>query len=387
MVDEAEREARMALACVVEPGDLRLAGLLRDHTPVEVWQGLRRSAADNAWTRRTRALSLRPVLLLARTHRLRFVVPGDEEWPAPLTALGSCEPVQDGGGVPVGLWVKGRAPLADLARDAVAIVGSRASTAYGDRVAADLGAGLAASGTTVVSGAAYGIDAAAHRGALAEGGPTVAVLAGGLDEAYPRAHAALIAEIAGHGAVVSEVPPGEHPTRRRFLTRNRLIAALAAGTVIVEAGVRSGARNTVTWANALGRLVMAVPGPVGNATSVGPHRLIRDGEAVLVTGLGDIRELIAPAGECLVAPQGQVRLLDTLDAAQRAVHEALPGRGSRDTGDLALRAGLGVREALVALDGLCERGLAERTADGWKLGRVQDRPLPSAQQEGGGGEG
>lgn len=377
----------MSLACVVEAGDLRLAGLLRDHTPEEVWQGLRRSTADNAWTRRARAHALRPVLLLARTHGLRFVVPGDEEWPACLQGLGACEPVQDGGGLPVGLWVRGEQSLAALARDAVAIVGSRASTAYGDRVAADLGAGLAGSGTTVVSGAAYGIDAAAHRGALAERGPTVAVLAGGLDEAYPRAHAALVAEIAAHGAVVSEIPPGEHPTRRRFLTRNRLIAALSAGTVIVEAGVRSGARNTVTWANALGRLVMAVPGPVGNATSVGPHRLIRDGEAVLVTGLDDVREMVAPAGEELVTPHAQVRLLDTLDADQRAVHEALPGRGSRDTGDLALRAGLGIRETLVALDGLCERGLAERAPDGWKLGRTQDRPLPSPQQQRGGGDG
>lgn len=387
MVDDDERVARMALGCVVEPGDLKLKQLLRRFGPVEVWETLRRSLTDSAWTRRARALDLRAVELLARQHRLRFIVPGDEEWPGHLAALDTCEPVQESGGAPVGLWLRGEHVLAGLAATAVALVGSRASTAYGDRVTADLGAALAAEGVTVVSGGAYGIDAAAHRGALAEKGPTVAVLAGGLDEFYPRAHVNLLGEVAAHGLVVSEVPPGEHPTRRRFLTRNRLIAALTAGTVIVEAGVRSGARNTVTWANACGRSVMAVPGPIGNPTSYTPHRLIREGEAVLVTGLAEVMELVGPVGASLPVKPTQPRLLDLVDADQHAVYEALPARGSRDAGDLALRAGLTVRETLVALNGLCDAGLAGVADDGgWRLGRVQDQPVPSAHQERGRGD-
>lgn len=378
----------MALACVVEPGDPKLKALLAEYSPVEVWESLQRSEADTAWTRRTRALQLRPIRLLTRKYGLRFIVPGDEEWPAPLDALGLCEPVQDSCGVPVGLWVRGEQSLATLSARAVALVGSRASTAYGDRVAAELAASLVVEGVTVVSGGAFGIDAAAHRGALAEGGPTVSVMAGGLDEFYPRAHSSLLAQVAEHGALVAEVPPGEHPTRRRFLTRNRLIAALSLGTVVVEAGLRSGARNTVTWASACGRPVMAVPGPIGNATSATPHRLIRQGEATLVSSPIEVLELVSPAGECLPEHASQPRLLDLLDADQRAVYEALPSRGSRDTGDLALRAGLGMRETLMALNGLCDAGLARSCEDGgWRLGRVQDRPVGSAHQQAGGGDG
>lgn len=388
MVDDEERQARLALACVIEPGDLRLKGLLARFEPAEVWASLTRAGADNAWGRRARALDVRTVELLARKHGLRFIVPGDDEWPPQLAVLAACEPVQESGGAPIGLWVRGERSLAGVTATAVALVGSRASTAYGDRVSADLGAALAAEGVTVVSGGAYGIDAAAHRGAIAENGPTVAVLAGGLDEFYPRAHANLLGEVASYGAVVSEVPPGEHPTRKRFLVRNRLIAALAAGTVVVEAGVRSGARNTVTWANACGRVVMAVPGPIGNPTSYTPHRLIREGEAVLVTGLADVMEVVGPVGESQPIKPSQPRLLDLLSDSQRAVYEALPSRGSRATGDLSLRAGLTVRDTLVALNGLCDAGLAGAADDGgWRLGRIQDRPVPSSQQEGGGGDG
>lgn len=376
MVEDAERQARMALSCVVEGGDLDLVGLLSRYTPEEVWHSLRTGTADTTWILRARALRLSGVDALARRHGVRFIVPGDDEWPTGVDDLTGAEPVQKSGGAPVGLWVRGTHPLGRLVGGAVAVVGSRASTAYGDRVAAELAGSLVPAGRTVISGGAYGIDAAAHRGALAEDGPTVAVLAGGLDEVYPKAHAGLFAAVAEGGALVSEVPPGEHPTRRRFLTRNRLIAALGVGTVVVEASVRSGARNTVSWATSMNRLVMAVPGPVSNPTSWTPHRLIRDQQASLVTGIDDVAELLSPLGESWVDRPEAARVLDLLSEVERRVYEALPARGSRDAGDVALRAGVGVREALTALADLSDRGLARPGDQGWRLGPRQDAPVP-----------
>ncbi|WP_342373278.1 DNA-processing protein DprA [Propioniciclava soli] len=382
MPDEVdERGARMRLACVVEPGDPAIGPLLREFGAPAVWEQLLRPGPDGAWRRRAAALDLRGVRVLMHRHGLRFIVPGDDEWPEQLAPLEYCEPVQGSRGVPLGLWVCGQGSLAELTRSSVALVGSRASTAYGERLACDLAADLAAGrphGTplTVVSGAAFGIDAAAHRGALAEDGPTVAVLAGGLDTPYPKAHEALLGRIAHTGVVVSENAPGETPSRRRFLSRNRIIAALSLGTVIVEAALRSGARNTVTWASACGRPVMAVPGPVGSATSATPHRLIRGGEAVLVERVEDIREQVGRFGELAPGRPPQDRLFDHLDAPERAVYEALPSRGGRDAGDVALRSGLALPACLAVLAHLAEQDLAERSDQGgWRIGRVQDRPV------------
>lgn len=383
MADLDERRARMALSCVVEAGDLRLRDRLRLQRPEQAWRDVRAGRAEDVWVRRAAELDLAEVEGLAERHGIRFLIPSDADWPAGLAVLDHGEPVQNWGGMPVGLWARGTGSLADLATDAIAVVGCRASTAYGERVAGELGSGLAVLGTTVVSGGAYGIDAAAHRGALAEEGPVVAVMAGGLDEFYPRAHTALLEAVAEHGLVVSETPPGEPPSRRRFLTRNRLIAALSAGVVVVEGTARSGARNTVSWATSCLRPVMAVPGPVGNSTSYLPHWLIRSNEATLVTGVADVREMVAPMGEELVERESQPRLLDLLDGAEGAAYEALPSRGSRDTGDIALRAGLTIPAALVALEGLRAKGLAASAPDGgWRLGVVQDRPATSAEQEG-----
>ena len=179
----------------------------------------------------------------------------------------------------------------------------------------------------------------------------MAFLAGGADEPYPRANERLLKQVAEHGALVSEYPPGEHPTRRRFLARNRLIAAMTQGTVMVEAAARSGARNTVTWASGCGRIVMAVPGPVGSATSYTPHRLIREGEASLVTCADEVREMIEPLGVVAPLRPGTQRLLDGLDARQLAVYEALPARGSRDVGELSLRSRIPVGACLDLLQG------------------------------------
>ena len=376
MPDE-EREARMALAAVAEAGDPRIGPLVEQFGAAAVWQGLLTTKADTPWARRARALDLRPARLLARRHGLRYVIPGDPEWPAGLGDLATCDPVQDMAGPPLGLWVAGGLELGSAVGGSVAMVGSRASSAYGDRMAGDLAAGLAEERVTVLSGGAYGLDAAAHRGALAGDGVTVAVLAGGIDEPYPRSHAGLLARVAATGLLVSEHHPGEHPTRRRFLARNRLIAALSAATVIVEGALRSGARNTVSWASACHRPVLAVPGPASSATSLTPHRLIREGEAVLATSVAHILEAIRPVGAGLEEQRPRTdRLLDGLDREALAVVEALPSRGGRDAGEVSLRAGLTVPATLSALGRLAESGLARRREDGlWRRGDVHDRPL------------
>ena len=193
---------------------------------------------------------------------MRWVCPHDSEWPKALDDLATAGDLHRRGGVPYGLWVRGVHDLSELATRAVAVVGARASTAYGDDVAGDLAAGLGDAGVTVVSGAAYGIDAAAHRGVLAVGGRTVAVLACGADVTYPRGHEGLLAQALSSGVVVSEAAPGAPPSRIRFLARNRLIAALAPAVVVVEASWRSGALTTLKWGELLSRACLGVPGPV-----------------------------------------------------------------------------------------------------------------------------
>lgn len=216
---------------------------------------------------------------------IRHITPADEEWPAQL-----------GGDMCSELWVRGSlVNLSEATAGSVAIVGSRSATSYGADVASSMANSLAGDRNdprAIVSGAAFGIDQAAHRGALAAHGVTIAVLACGVDRVYPSAHRQLLDYIADTGAIVSAYPPGTGPTRTQFLARNRIIAALSAGVVVVEAAVRSGALSTARHALELGRPVMAVPGPVTSATSVGPHSLIRHDKAALVTSADDVRELL-----------------------------------------------------------------------------------------------
>ena len=250
----------------------------------------------------------------------------------------------------------------------MAVVGSRSATTYGTDVAAELGAGLARAGRAVVSGAAYGIDQAAHRGALAGDGATVAVLACGVDRAYPVAHRPLLDHLAGHGAVVSELAPGCAPTRVRFLSRNRVIAALSRGTVVVEAAVRSGALNTASWTARLHRPLMGVPGPVTSAPSEGVHQLIRSGAATLVTRAGDVLELTGAMGEHLSeAVQAPVNARDRLTRRQQRVLDAVPVVRPAPAHSIARTAGLGQTEVTAVLDGLVRCGFAERLPTGWRL--------------------
>lgn len=287
-----ERTARMVLSMLVEPDDAVTGRLLATAGGVET---LRLAESDSSvpglgdvdaqvWRghfTNPGIDSLDERLLQARRSGLGVLIPGDDEWPGSLSDLGERAPYV--------LWTRGASsflarPLADL----VTITGARAATPYGEHVAGSLASDLAAAERIVVAGGAYGIEGAAHRAALAIGGDTIAVLANGVDRAYPAGHGELLGRVADVGLLVSEVAPGATPTRHRFLARARLTAALSAATVVVEASARSGSMKVAQDARQLGRDVGAVPGPVTSATSVGPHRLLAEGHARLVTGSSDL---------------------------------------------------------------------------------------------------
>lgn len=294
----------------------------------------------------------------------RLVTPDDDDWPRwRLLAFDALGDGRDDGG-PLALWMVGRRSVDELTARAIGVVGTRAASAYGEHVTAEIAGDLAADGWTIVSGAAFGIDAAAHRAALATGGRTVAILACGVDRAYPAGHGRLLQQIAVDGAVISEYAPGTTPARYRFLARNRLVAGLSDGVVVVEAGWRSGARNTATWGRRLGRPVLAVPGPVTSAASTGCHRMIREGEARLVASAADVVEEAGPIG-VEGDGRGPVRALDVLGGDAATVYEALPGSGSRGTQELAQESGLPVDRVRAILPALELDGFVGWDDTGW----------------------
>lgn len=365
-----DRQARMALSCVVDCGEPAACELVEVSGSDAAWAQARDGVLGAAVAARVAALDLGLVRRRAEDAGIRFVVPGDEEWPTQLGDLRFGSPLNRRGGVPPGLWLRGPGHLSSMSRRAVAVVGARACTSYGSGVAADLGADLAGEGVAVVSGGAFGIDAAAHRGALAVSGPTVCVLANGLDVPYPAGNAALLQWIAREHLLVSELPPGATPTRVRFLARNRVIAALAQGTVVVEAALRSGARNTASWALECNRQLMAVPGPVHSNLSAAPHLMVRDGLATLVTGAADVLDLVSPAGEHLLPiVHGPSRPTDALDPGRLAVFEAVPARGWASAGDISLSSGVALPRCLAELTQLELSGWVEGDAAGWRVVR------------------
>jgi DNA processing protein len=374
----SDRVARVALSRLSEPGDLRL-GALVGRLGAEVVYDLLRREEDVAGVYTdvaARLRGLRPERELEDAERrgIRFVCPGDPEWPPGLADLEHAEPLQQRGGAPLGLWLRGPGELKETCARSVAVVGSRSATTYGVGVAGELGADLGRAGVSVVSGAAFGIDQAAHRGALAVKAPTVAVLACGVDRAYPSAHRNLLDYIADTGLVVSELPPGCAPTRYRFLARNRVIAALTQGTVVVEAAARSGALNTANWATRLNRLLMGVPGPVTSAPSEGVHELLRAGDAALVTRGSDVLELISPVGSFLApVPRGPEHARDRLTDADRQVLDAVPVTQPAETASIARAAGVALPAAAAALDRLASGGFVVPVGAGWLLA-ARDTP-------------
>lgn len=372
-----ERLARVALARLGEPGEARLAGLTAELGAVQLYDALcaERDPQGLLTDVAGRLASVDPErdLRIAARQGIRHVVPGDAEWPSRLDDLVGAGSLHERGGPPIGLWVRGPLDLSTIDR-CVAVVGSRSATSYGLRVAEEITARVARSGATVVSGAAFGIDQAAHRGALSVDGSTVAVLACGADRAYPQAHRALIEHIATVGAVVSESPPGCAPTRIRFLARNRLIAALGTGTVVVEAAIRSGALNTANWSERLHRVLMGVPGPVTSAQSQGVHQLFRTGAAAVVTGGDDVLELVGGSGQHLRAdPRGPTRPRDRLTSRERQVIDGVPVHTPAPADSVARTAGMGLIEVRGTLGRLSTCGLVELVAGGWRLTDGADR--------------
>jgi DNA processing protein len=390
-----EKLARTALTYLAEPGDPALGALLAICEPAEVLAAIKadmlpgtgpgcgdtpasRAALERAlgrWRVRLPGLPDEEGIAAACRDDIRLICPGDVDWPEALDQLGQARPYA--------LWLRGNGDLRFACSRSVSMVGSRAATGYGTHVAGEIAADLGERGWAVVSGGAYGIDAAAHRGALAAEAVTIAVLACGVDYPYPAGHANLFAAIAVQGLLMSEWPPGRHPGRMRFLVRNRVIAGLGCGTVIVEAGERSGALNTARHAADLGKPLMAVPGPVTSAQSAGCHRIIRDWGASCVTRAADIIEMLSPISvpDALApggAPEpaylpgadpGSGPSRDDLDADSARVLDALPARGGAGTSTIAVEAGVDLDTVLRCLGRLAGFGFIERCDRGWRLRR------------------
>lgn len=399
---EDERAVRLRLGRLIEPEDQLFTDLLELVEPAQLLRTIVEGepldcpipkGLATKFDGRRAGLGFRlaladPVADLEAGERAgaRYLIPGDEDWPTALDDLG--------GRTPIGLWMIGGFPAA---APTVAMVGARACTGYGLQAAGQLAAELAKDGVTVVSGAALGVDGSAHRGALAVGGVTVAVLACGVDRRYPAAHGHLIQAIGERGAVLAELPPGTAPTRFRFLARNRLIAGLAGGTVVVEAAGRSGSLVTARLAAELGRAVFAVPGPITSRLSMGTNALLCDGAIPALDGRQVQYELgieprkppaapepssprprqpvaaSAPAVQtdsAEASPPQPAPVGAPFDRAAILVREALPtvrsGRAT-DATALATETGLTPGVVLAALGLLAACGIAVKTGGGWAL--------------------
>lgn len=289
-----ELSARLALFEAIEGGSQFWADQIHEYGAIETYERIKSHAYDEGKYQKLyhRIAQVVPEKTLERIHQIgaTFIYPESDQWPLALTDLNA---------PPIGLVIKG-SPT-HLSSPSISIVGTRNPTQYGARIAADFAAGFVDRGWTIVSGGAYGIDTAAHKGALIAEGVTIAVLASGLDILYPAGNARLFAEIADSGALVSEVMPGSAAIPARFLTRNRIIAALSKATLVVEAAFRSGSLRTAHDAAELMRLVMAIPGPITSPTSEGCHRLIGERAAELVTSISDAAELLAPLDETIAS--------------------------------------------------------------------------------------
>lgn len=365
MASEEEILARMGLCALGHLASPKLAILVREEGPEWVWDQLSKGKEDQPWSRKAAAITPKQIWEETQRCGAAFLTPDDELWPSQLKDLDNSL-VGGQGGAPFGLWVRGEIPSY---WNAVSIVGARAASQYGIASATELSAELSSVGVQIISGLAFGIDAAAHRGALGVGGTTIAVVASGVDRPYPSANAALAEILVRNGAIISEAPPGAHPTRPSFLARNRIIAALGRATIVVEAALRSGAKNTAAWASELGRLVLALPGQVTSTLSATPHRLIRSGQAILITDARDVLTELAPLGS-FEEPSGRGKdcPFDGLPDEAKTVREAIEVGEEVSANILTRRTGLPLVSCLAALQFLAEGGWLERgPEDGWRL--------------------
>lgn len=353
--------ARLAWNVIAEPGDAVANRLVTSLGPVDALHIAERGSeavasersqelreAIERWEPRANARTISPSLRNAARTDASLLLPGDPAWPSGVDDLGDHAPIM--------LWARGQIDAQPLRGTTVALVGARSATPYGSAVASELGAELSERGLTVVSGGAYGIDAAAHRAAIRTGGVTVAYLAGGIDRVYPEGNRQLFNEMLENGAILSEVSCGTAPTRWRFLARNRLIAA-ASATVVVEAGWRSGSLNTAGHAASLGRPLGAVPGPITSSTSAGCHRLLRDYDAACITGTADVLGLLGHNDGALFSAPSDPRATRVLDA--------MSARTARTVIDIAARSGLSERDARGLLALLELEGRVASREPGW----------------------
>jgi len=394
VVDHDIRTARAGLTQIIEPADslgvhaveawgpLRVVDIISGSTPTQQdWINLstldsgdgkftsmlRNKLGDaiQRWRRRREYFQPKGALNYMKTLGGRFIIPEDESWPAALTDLRDS--------VPLGLWALGTPDFPPCDR-AVSIVGSREATPYGEKATTMFVDKARELGLTVISGGAYGIDAQAHRAALGtkhQGLPTIAVLAGGLDRLYPAGNTELLRRIAAQGLLVTEMPPGMRPNRYRFLNRNRLIAALSATSVVIEARYRSGALSTANHAHDLGRTVAAVPGPINVPTSAGCHRMIKETPTLLIDDPEDLATLYgAGSSNSQRAPvASDQRNYDRLGLEEMLVYEALPVNSRSNLSTLSSLTGLGVPQLAAILTRLEREGLADSQTQGWQKRR------------------
>lgn len=366
-VSEDERIARATLLHISEPANSALIDHVDRVGAVQAVDDVRRGASIegvdiDGLRHRLQATSGAADIERAARCGARLVCPGDEEWPAPLDDLGWV------GRASFGLWVCGPLSLVEATATSVAMVGTRTATDYGASVAADMAFELAERGWSVVSGLAFGIDTAAHRGVLSAGGTTIGVLACGIDVPYPKSNRPLYDRLTSEGLVVSEHPPGSAPQRYRFLVRNRIIAALSLGTVVVEMALRSGARSTASHAAAINRHVMCVPGPITSTMSGGCHRLLRERpETVLVTSAAEVVEQCGHMGDLAERESGSARTRDLLGPMVARVFEGVPVQRHANVAGIANSAGVSVPVAAAALAALASAGLVECIGDRWAM--------------------
>ena len=281
-----ERAQRLALFAAIEGGSALWSREITEQGVQSVYERIKSGGYDSikheGVIAKINVFESTPIFQSIEKCGAHFIIPGDEQWPLRVDEL-ECPPI--------GLIVKGNLEI--LSNPSLAIVGTRNPTPYGVRIAGDFAAGFVDREWDIVSGGAYGIDSAAHRGALVAEGRTIAVIASGIDLQYPSGNTRLFEEICENGAIVTEVMPGVPALPHRFLIRNRIIAALSQATLVVEAAFRSGSLRTARDAAELMRPVMAIPGPINSPSSEGCHRLIGERAAELVTSVADAIELIS----------------------------------------------------------------------------------------------
>jgi len=379
------------LSRVAEPANIPLWMLINELGYIDAANAVYRAEAGpellSATESRRECIDPQADLDAAERNGIRLITPSHSQWPhfgmSALTAAGHRRAARWRGGErkrsilgelipPVALWVKGNVDLATVGVRSIAIVGSRAATSYGEYVASEFSYRLSQHDVVVVSGGAYGIDAAAHRGVLAADGVSVLVSAGGLDRPYPAGNRQLYERTAATGLLISERPPGMAPHRQRFLSRNRLIAALGSATLLVEAARRSGALNTARYTRELGHPLLVVPGPITSAMSQGCHALMQreSDPANLVTSVAEVLAYCGPMSAEPDGVGGAVSVYDALDPIMQAVLDGFPSQATVNDRELAALSGHPLLAVRSALPVLVDAGLISHDLDGYRLLRA-----------------